>query len=474
MTDDQTYFNSEEFRQILKRYEESVQQGHSIYMEADDLADIADYYQYHGRKEDADSAINLALNYNPEAVGPLLYKAREALSIKDFDTAREYAAHIKAVDQQEALYLQGEILICEEKDDEADALFRQQMKDIMPDEWADYVYDVANIFSDYNIYDKAFEWMARSQGDESDDFKELMARTLFGLGKYQDSERIFNELIDHDPYSTRYWNALASAQFMNEDYHSAITSSEYAIAIDPNDAESLLSKANSLYSLGNYESALTYFQRYSEIVADDEFGFLHQGTCLINLERFSEAVQVLERAEQLAGSESPYLPEICQELAFAYSELHKPETALYYIDLTQDMDCDHVNMEIIRGHILLANQKPEEAEEAFKDALQLSDNSPRTMLCIIVSLYDNRYVHTSYILLKNFFQHVEENWADGYSYMALCCLDLKKTDEFLHYLKMATERNPKEAKTVLSNYFPNDMAPQDYYAYISKQMKTEK
>jgi len=474
MTDDQTYFNSEEFRQILKRYEESVQQGHSIYMEADDLADIADYYQYHGRKEDADSAINLALNYNPEAVGPLLYKAREALSIKDFDTAREYAAHIKAVDQQEALYLQGEILICEEKDDEADALFRQQMKDIMPDEWADYVYDVANIFSDYNIYDKAFEWMARSQGDESDDFKELMARTLFGLGKYQDSERIFNELIDHDPYSTRYWNALASAQFMNEDYHSAITSSEYAIAIDPNDAESLLSKANSLYSLGNYESALTYFQRYSEIVADDEFGFLHQGTCLINLERFSEAVQVLERAEQLAGSESPYLPEICQELAFAYSELHKPETALYYIDLTQDMDCDHVNMEIIRGHILLANQKPEEAEEAFKDALQLSDNSPRTMLRIIVSLYDNRYVHTSYILLKNFFQHVEENWADGYSYMALCCLDLKKTDEFLHYLKMATERNPKEAKTVLSNYFPNDMAPQDYYAYISKQMKTEK
>jgi tetratricopeptide (TPR) repeat protein len=261
---------------------------------------------------------------------------------------------------------------------------------------------------------------------------------------------------------------------MNEDYHSAITSSEYAIAIDPNDAESLLSKANSLYSLGNYESALTYFQRYSEIVADDEFGFLHQGTCLINLERFSEAVQVLERAEQLAGSESPYLPEICQELAFAYSELHKPETALYYIDLTQDMDCDHVNMEIIRGHILLANQKPEEAEEAFKDALQLSDNSPRTMLRIIVSLYDNRYVHTSYILLKNFFQHVEENWADGYSYMALCCLDLKKTDEFLHYLKMATERNPKEAKTVLSNYFPNDMAPQDYYAYMSKQMKTEK
>ena len=474
MIDDLTYFNSEEFRQILKRYEESVQQGHSIYMDADDLADIADYYQYYGRTEDADCAINLALQYNPEAVGPLLYKAREALSMKDFDTAREYAEHIGAVDQLEALYLQGEILIYEEKVEEADALFREKMKDIMPDEWTDYVYDVANIYSDYNIHDKALEWIARSQGDDSDDFKELMARTLFGLGKYKDSEHIFNELIDHDPYSTRYWNALASAQFMNEDYHGAITSSEYAIAIDPTDAESLLSKANSLYSLGNYESALTYFQRYSDIITDDEFGFLHQGTCLINLDRIPEAQKVLEQAEYLADSTSPYLPEIYQELAFAYSEMHKPETALFYIDKTKDMECDHVNMEIIRGHILLANQKPEEAEEAFKEALSLSDNSPKTMLRIIVSLYDNRYVHTSYILLKNFFLHVESNWNEGYSYMALCCLDMNKADEFLHYLKVATDRNPKEAKTVLGSYFPSDMTPQDYYMYMSNKIKTKK
>lgn len=474
MTDNQAYFDSKEFQQNLRQYEESVLQGSSIYMDADDLADIADYYQYNGKLEEANSAINMALEYNPDAVGPLLYKAREALSIKDFDMARKYAEHIQAVDQQEALYLQGEILINEDKVEEADDFFREQMKEVMTDEQMDYVYDVANIFSDYNAYDKAFEWMARSQGDDSDDFKELMARTLFGLGKYKDSERIFNELIDHDPFSIRYWNALASAQFMNEDYHAAITSSEYAIAIDPHDAESILSKANSLYSLGNYESALTYFKKYSEVMPEDEFGFLHQGTCLINLGKFTEALQVLEQAEYLAGDGSTYLPEICQELAFAYSELHKPESALYYIDKTLDMDCDHVNMEIIRGHILLANQNPEEAEDAFKEALRLSDNSPKTMLRIIVSLYDNRYIHTSYILLKSFFKHVEKNWSEGYSYMALCCMDMKKTEEFLNYLKIATDKNPKEAKTVLGCYFPEGMDPQDYYNYMSNKLKAEK
>lgn len=37
---------------------------------------------------------------------------------------------------------------------------------------------------------------------------------------------------------------------MNEDFSGSVTSSEYAIAIDPNDADSLLNKANALYRLG--------------------------------------------------------------------------------------------------------------------------------------------------------------------------------------------------------------------------------
>ena len=470
-SDDLAYFDSEEFRTILNQYEESVESEHPIYIDADDLADIADYYQYNGFPEKAKVAVDLALEYNPEAVGPLLFKAREALVDNDFETAREYAEKIEAVDTMEAVYLKGEILVCQGKTEEADQYFIEQMKDIMTDELMDYVYDVANIFSDYEQHDKAFQWMARSQGDDSDSFKELMAHTLFGLGKYKDSERIFNELIDHDPYSIRYWNALASAQFMQEDYSSAITSSEYAIAIDPNDAEGLLSKANSLYNLENFETALSYFQKYSEKMPDDEFGFLHQGTCLINLARYDEAIAVLEKAEELADPESQYLPEVYQEMAFAYSEQGKPDTAIYYLDKTDNLDCDHINMQIIKGHVLLANKRLKEAENTFKEALKASGNSPKIMLRIIVSLYDNRYLRSSYMLLKNFFSYMDDEWKDGYAYMALCCLDMKKDDEFLYYLKLACEKNPKEARIVLGGYFPKGTEPKDYYEYMINKLK---
>ena len=473
MSDGTEYFDSKEFQEILKQYEASIKSGHPIYMDADDLADIADYYQYQGKPEEAENAIQLAIQFNPEAVGPLLYKAREALNRNDFQTAKAYAVQVKAVDELEYLYLQGEILICEGKTEEADELFRQHFKEVPPDEHIDFVYDVANLFSEYNNHEKAFEWVARSKGDDSEDFKELMARTLFGLGKYEDSSKIFNELIDQHPYSKRYWNALASAQFMNEDYTGSITSSEYAIAIDPNDPESILSKANGLYNLENFEEALNYFERYTDKMECDEFGYLHQGTCLINLGRNEEALERLKKAEEVAESDSPYLPEIYQELAFAYSEQKQTETALKYVDKTKTLDCDHIDMEVVRGHILLANKRLEEAEQTFKNAIIMSGNAPKTMLRIMVSLYDNRLVTASYKLFKKFFEYVGNDWNDGYAYMALCCWDMNNVEEFLYYLAKAVERNPKEAKLVLGHLFPDGMKPTEYQTYIEEKLQEQ-
>ena len=471
MSDDTAYFESEGFKKILRQYEDSVQSGHPAYMDADDLADIADYYHYEGRLDEASDAIELALQFNPDAIGPLLYKAREALSLGNFRLARDYAERIRIIDQDEHLFLKGEILICEGKTEEADELFRKQYLDLPPDEQMDYVYDVANLFAEYNDYNKSFEWMARSQGDDSDDFKELMARTLFGIGKYEDSSRLFNELLAHNPYSKVYWNALASAQFMSEDYGASITSSEYAIAIDPNDAESILTKANGLYHLENYDEALSYFEKYSEINSSDEFGYLHQGTCLINLGKYDEAITRLLTAESKAPKASQYLPEIYQELAFAYSELKLPEIALQYIDKTEYLDCDHIDMEVIRGHILVANKRLKEAEDVFRNVIKESGNAPKTMLRVMVSLYDNRYVSASYKLFKKFFNFVDDDWSDGYSYMALCCWDIKHYDEFVEYLKKAVEKNPREAKMVLGHLFPTGMKVTEYQKFIEESLK---
>jgi hypothetical protein len=75
-------------------------------------------------------------------------------------------------------------------------------------------------------------------------------------------------------------------------------------------------------------------------------------------------------------------------------------------------------------------------------------------------------------MFKKFFSMVvDDNFRQGYSYMALCCWDLGYTEEFLKYLHIAIKRNPTETRIVLHHLFPENMAAKDYYDYMYQKLK---
>jgi tetratricopeptide (TPR) repeat protein len=146
------------------------------------------------------------------------------------------------------------------------------------------------------------------------------------------------------------------------------------------------------------------------------------------------------------------------------------------IDVAMELPGDTTDLLVIRGHILLENGMLEDAEETFKKAIRQSDNSPSVLLRIIVSLYDNRYVSSSYEMFKKFFDVVKEYAPDfnkGHAYMALCCYDLGKSDEFMEYLQKSVEINPREAKIVLGFLFPQGMEPSEYVKYMEARIKKQ-
>ena len=88
----------------------------------------------------------------------------------------------------------------------------------------------------------------------------------------------------------------------------------------------------------------------------------------------------------------------------------------------------------------------------------------------------NKYVEAAYTMFKKFFSVVNELDPDfnrGHAYMALCCYDLGKNDEFLEYLQKSVEMNPHEAKLVLGFLFPQGMEPSEYAKYMETRIKKQ-
>lgn len=477
------YFDSEEFHKLLDIYETSINAGEPVFMDADELVDIADYYQYTGEKDKAEAAISLALSLAPGSTTPLTYRIHEAL-FQQNNPKKAWELLEQMIDKDQLDYVcdRAEILICEGNVEEADKYLHENYLTLSAEDQQDFMIEAATIFIEWGQPEKAMQWATRAISDDSSlkdsiEYKELMARALLGLGKYKDSQRILNELINKDPFSKKYWNALASAQFMNEDYSEAVQSSEYAIALDPEDPEGLIAKANGLLRLGNYEEALKYFQHYLDLVPDDEFAMLHTGTCLMTMMRLEEAIDILKKAQALTTKESPYFWDIYQELAFAYAENKEPDKALEVLDQAEAMEYDLVQILLIRGHIFLSAEKLDEAKEAFGKAIRMSDSRKQTMLRVIVSFLENRYVKGAYAFLQRFLTHYDEEEegknTEGYAYMALCCYELKKHEEFLNYLQKACEVNPQECRIAVGNMFPEDVKPENYYQYIKDKLDRE-
>lgn len=69
------YFQSEEFLDILDRYEKATASGHTPYMDSDELIDVADYYMSKGKYSLALDATELALELHPDAEDPVTMMA---------------------------------------------------------------------------------------------------------------------------------------------------------------------------------------------------------------------------------------------------------------------------------------------------------------------------------------------------------------------------------------------------------------
>ncbi|MDD7317573.1 MAG: tetratricopeptide repeat protein [Prevotella sp.] len=449
MTDN--YYDSKEFRDILKSFEESERSGKSSFFDPDNLLDIVDYYCLYGKLARAKELIDRVLETFPDNDDALLMKARMLMIYEHKpDEAERVAKDITDKQDIDYKYLKAEIMLSRGQDSEAESLL-QSVYDDDAEEQEQIAEEIAKIYIDYGCVDHAKAWLEKSGTEETDSRKELLARILMNEGETEKSQKILNELIDSDPYQSNYWNLLAKTQFMNDDIENAIISSEYSLAINPDDEEAVQSKANSLYQLGNYDEAIKLFRHFTTLRPDEDSGYMMLGMSMIAQGRLKEAAQQLKIAEKKISSDSLYKGEIYTELAVVLCKLGHYEEALEYIKRSEHAECDHTDMEILRGMVLMSKGEYEEGQQCYEKVLKSSGYSPKVYMKIGMALYESKLYVSAYLTTVSLIEIYGEEMPEVYAYHALFSLYAGHESEYLKYREIAFEKDPATAEALLGD-----------------------
>ena len=457
-SEDLSYFEDEEFKGALHLYESTIKDGRQVYMDADDLTDIAEYYMVKERESDANKCINLAVSLHPDAIDPQVFLARKQLFHGNINNAKKIAEAINEQDDREVRFLWAEIYLKEGKRNEADQLLENYYNHLEEDRDL-FLYDSAGVFMDYDEWELATKW-AKKLKESFPKFNRtdiLLSDIFVSCGKVAEAIPLLDDILNKDPFNLEAWNLMAEAQSGQEHYSEALEAIDYLLAIDEDNLQGQLIRANSLFHLNRMKEAHAQYQKYLEKENGDIMVIYFDAVALTNLERYDEALDQLNWAIEIAPDNTIELSHIFLQKSYILSKKHCMQEA---IDALEDAycaqgiekDCEYY---LLKGHILLENSDVHQAELCFSQSIQMSTDKFATYLTIAISWAENEYFTTAASIFDALLHsQMEQKESLCYPYLAYCLYNLNDLEKFRICLDKAVDNNPSLTEFLFSPLFP--------------------
>ena len=472
--EDEEYFKHPEFRKALARYEDAQRQGTPVYMEADELTDIAEYYMTRDRERDADRVIALAQALHPGSVDPQVFLARRQLFVGNTREARRISRAIVDQGDREVKFLNAEILIREGRCREAVVYLLHEWR-ALEDDLDHFIYDSAGIFMDYNQWEYALMWVHRLERlfPKYPKTRRMKAELLVCLGRYDEAIPLLNSLLDEDPYRKELWNLLAESQGATEQFAEAIESAEYALAIDKDDSRATATKASCLYHLDQPREAHLLYQKYLKGDPDDSNVLYLDAVCLAALEQYEESARMVDRALDACPDDSPQYVHILLEKAYVESKLHHADEALQAILCAENLRTHGLEAEysLVKGQVLLENGLEDEAVKCFGKALASSASKRSTLMMIGMAYGEAEYYEQAIqvmLTVLNTFPDSEEE-PSPIPYLAYYYYKMDDLPRSLEYLRQAAGADRQSTERLFGSIYPG-VTPDEYYLYAYRNL----
>jgi Putative Zn-dependent protease, contains TPR repeats len=298
--------NELDITSLVEKYELMRASGRKMYLDADEFALLAEYYNAGGDNDEAETLIDEGLKMHPGSPELMLLRAKTLVFSEMYEEALDYMRLISDVGDLDLPLLKIEALLHLEKYGEADKLINRILEQELPiDDLYFFITEVGFLLNDVDKFNRAISFLEESMKiDESNvDVIVDLAYAYEMKGNLEKAIDYNNRLLDIDPYSYDGWVNIGKLYSMNEQYNKAIDAFDFALTINEEDVSVLKMKALSLYLNDNTAEAVSIFEECLKKSPDDEAVYDSLLEAYSAIEQYDEMMKLIDKKEALFGSE---------------------------------------------------------------------------------------------------------------------------------------------------------------------------
>lgn len=443
-----------ELREAIENYEAAKAEGHKLYMDASQLADIADWYAIEQRFEEAEEVINYGLQLHPNNSELQVQQAYLFLDINKVDEANRVANQISDQNDRDVKLLKAEIFLNYNLLENAqEILYSMEDKDEL-----ETISHIVTLYIDMGFEQIAKEWLDRGEAlyADKEEFIGLKADYLAAIHDFQESIACFDKLIDMAPFNPNYWMGMAKGYFLMGDTDKCIESCDFALAADDSFGEAYAYKAHSYFFIGNNDLCIENYQKALDLKAvPPQIGKMFIGISYCNKKMWEKSIEYLDEViaifEEQGEGESYMLMDTYTSKIHALCGMKKYDEALDVCWNAQMKYVDDAAFNVIAGKVYLITGKIEHAKEAFDVATEI-DPSVQTWYTIGMIYSEQKMIEDAKIAYTNAFK-INPKYSDLPERLAVVSILTNDLENFFKYNDMCEKPFDEETiKQLIAGY----------------------
>lgn len=364
--------------QPITKFESMLKTDDVYFFDAEDFEDIIHHYLNNGKIALAKKAIKIGLQQHPESIEIKLLHIEVLVFENKLEDAEKMLDELQLLElHNEEIYIQRANIFSKKDNHIAAINLLEKALEISDDAFDIYsLLGMEYLFmDDFELAKKSFMKCVEFDDEDYSSLYNVIYCFEF-LEDFDGAIYYLNDYLEKNPYSEVAWHQLGKQYFSKKMFKEALSAFDFAIISDDTFIGAYFEKGKVLEKLGLYNEAIENYETTITIEDPTSHAYLRIGKCHEKLGNTDMAKYYFYHTVH----EDPLLDKGWLAITDFYYRLKNYEKAAYYINKATNIDGENPLYWKKCGKIKTALNKLDEADFAYKQAVDFGNYDLDTWL----------------------------------------------------------------------------------------------